>query len=81
MKKQLIMAALLMMLCLSLDSGEARAQSDQTGEELPKFEIGGHFSSLTLSSDKTEPGLGARFTYNLNGNLALEAEGNLFPHD
>ena len=81
MKKQLIMAAFLMMLCLSLNSGEASAQSDQTTEELPKFEIGGHFSSLTLSSDTTEPGLGARFTYNLTKNLALEAEGNLFPHD
>lgn len=81
MKKRLIIVKLLMMLCLFLNYGEARAQSDRTAEELPKFEIGGHFSSLTLSSDTTEPGLGARFTYNVTKNLALEAEGNLFPHD
>jgi len=28
---------------------------------------------------RTEPGLGARFTYNLTANIAFEAEGNLFP--
>jgi hypothetical protein len=28
---------------------------------------------------RTEPGIGARFTYNLTRNIAFEAEGNLFP--
>jgi hypothetical protein len=28
---------------------------------------------------RTEPGIGGRFTYNLTDNVALEAEGNLFP--
>ncbi|MBD0326018.1 MAG: hypothetical protein ICV68_06295, partial [Pyrinomonadaceae bacterium] len=77
MKRRLIFAGTLFALCLFLNSGEASAQTD----ELPKFEIGGHFSSLTFNSADTEPGLGVRFTYNVNRNLAFEAEGNLFPHD
>lgn len=82
MKKHSVIGILLMSLYLFVNSGEARAQSNNTqSDELPKFEIGGHFSSLTLNSNTTEPGLGARFTYNVNDNLALEAEGNLFPHD
>jgi hypothetical protein len=28
---------------------------------------------------RTEPGVGVRFTFNLTANIALEAEGNLFP--
>jgi hypothetical protein len=85
MKKQLIAGAVLLALGLFLNSGEARAQSNPPSntqtEELQKFEIGGHFSSLTLASDATEPGIGVRFTYNVNKNLAFEAEGTLFPHD
>jgi hypothetical protein len=81
MKKQLIVGIILM-LGLFANSGEARAQSNSTqSDELPKYEIGGHFSSLTLDSGTTEPGLGVRFAYNATKNIALEAEGNLFPHD
>lgn len=81
MKRQIIVGAILIALCLFLKSGEAHAQSGTQSDELPKFEIGGHFSSLTLDADTTEPGLGVRLTYNVNRNLAFEAEGNLFPHD
>jgi hypothetical protein len=77
MKRRLIVAGILIALCLFVNIREARAQTD----ELPKFEIGGHFSSLTFDSANTEPGLGARFTYNVNRSLAFELEGNLFPHD
>ena len=84
-KQQLIVGTVLIMFYLFANSGEAHAQSQNTpSEEVPKYEIGGHFSSLTLdagNNDTTEPGLGIRFTYNLNKNIALEAEGNLFPHD
>ena len=51
-------------------------------EETPKYEVGAQFTSLTLSGrgdDRTEPGIGARFTYNLTDSFALEAVGNLFP--
>jgi hypothetical protein len=64
--------------------------------EPPKYEIGVQFSSLSFSenepipgtgasvegfSSKTLPGIGGRFTYNLNGYFALEAEANLFLGD
>jgi hypothetical protein len=63
---------------------------------VPRFEIGAQFSSLQVNQhsvicsfaclgggDRTysEPGGGARFTYNLTNNIALEAAGNLFPRD
>jgi hypothetical protein len=64
---------------------EALAQGD-----VPRFEIGGQFSLLTrnkpssqddefVSGHVTDPGFGARFTYNVTNNVALEAEGNFFP--
>ena len=58
---------------------DARAQSD----ELPKFEVGAHFTSITkpsFSNSNTEAGFGARFTFNFNRIVALEAVGNFFPH-
>ncbi len=76
--------------CLMLVAG-ARAQSKP---DPPKLEIGAQFSSLTIaptdfSTDlsghvfsgpsQTEPGFGGRVTFNLNRNVALEAEGNFFP--
>lgn len=63
-------------------------------EKVPKYEVGIQFSSISfnpptpicdecfLSEDRgpdTEPGFGGRFTYNLNKQIALEAEGNFFP--
>ena len=56
----------------------ANAQSDA----MPKFEIGGHFTSITkpsFSGGDTEPGFGGRFTYNINETFALEGVGNFFP--
>lgn len=49
--------------------------------EPAKLEIGAQFSSLTLAAPgvKREVGAGGRVTYNLTGNLAVEAEGNYFP--
>lgn len=71
---------------LLLMSSGARAQ-----ETVPRFEIGGQFSLLKRhnpaaqfdefipSPNVAEPGFGARFTYNVRNNFALEAEGNFFP--
>jgi hypothetical protein len=45
--------------------------------------VGVQFTSLTkpdFNNGATEPGLGARFTFNLNRSVALEAVGNYFPH-
>jgi len=57
----------------------AQSQSD----EVPRYEVGAQFTSITKPSfdgGRTEIGGGARFTFNLNRSIALEAEGNFFPH-
>jgi hypothetical protein len=79
MKSKKLLATVVILLCLSLGLAEARAQSD----EVPKFEVGAQFTSITKPSadnGDTEPGLGGRFTLNLNRSVALEAMGNFFPH-
>ncbi|HEY0004924.1 MAG TPA: hypothetical protein VGB17_08940 [Pyrinomonadaceae bacterium] len=83
MKRNLILKAALIALCLCLYQLAARAQtpSPTPAEELQKFEVGLHFSSLTYDASRTEPGLGLRLTYNVKRYFALEAEGNLFPHN
>jgi hypothetical protein len=61
-------------------SGKTLAQSD----EVPKVELGVQFTSITkpgFNNGDTEPGLGGRFTFNLNRSIALEAVGNFFPHN
>jgi hypothetical protein len=69
---------------LPLIGSDVHAQGD-----IPRFEIGGQFSLLArnrpssqddefLSRRVTDPGFGARFTYNLTNYIALEAEGNFF---
>jgi hypothetical protein len=58
-----------------------------------KIEVGVQFSSLTYSKPpiigqpavssavgSSEAGFGGKFTFNFNKHLALEAEGNFFPH-
>jgi hypothetical protein len=74
--------ALLAVLAL-LTVGPTTGTAQTTQFETPKYEVGAQFSSLTLADfgNRTLPGFGARFTYNLNNSFALEAEGNLFPHD
>lgn len=60
-------------------SRETSAQSNET----QKFEVGAHFSSLSIDEGetRTEPGFGGRFTFNLTDNFALEAEGDFFPRN
>ncbi len=73
---------LLTLVCLlgaSVFSWEVKAQSD----DLKKVEVGIHFTSITkpdFNGGSTEPGVGARFTFNFNRSVAFEAEGNFFPH-
>jgi hypothetical protein len=78
MKKNLLLTTAFALFML-FNQGATRAQSP--ADELPKFEVGAQFSSLTYSDARTEPGLGARLTYNVNSYFALEAEGNFFPHN
>ena len=68
-------------IAISLFITNVTAQSN--ADELPRFEVGAHFTSLTkpsFSNGDTEPGFGGRFTYNINETFALEAVGNFFPH-
>jgi hypothetical protein len=51
-------------------------------EDLKKFEVAAEFTTLerdAISGQRTEPGFGGRFTYNLNRVFALEAAGYFFP--
>lgn len=54
-------------------------------QDLPKFEVAGEF--ITLQRDdlgegkSTRPGLGGRFTFNLNKVFSIEAAGYFFPDD
>lgn len=58
-----------------------------------KFEVGGFFTSLTLTDfrdrvspgfdtgDSTVNGIGGRLTYNINENFAIDGEGSFFPRN
>jgi hypothetical protein len=52
-------------------------------KELMTFEVAPVFTTITkpdFTGGKTEAGFGGRLTFNLNDNVALEGEGNFFPH-
>jgi hypothetical protein len=80
MKKTFSALVALVALAL-LNTVAARAQS--VADDPPRREVAVHFSALTLTpSDgyRTEIGFGGRITFNLNRNVALEAETTLFPN-
>ena len=77
------------------DDGNAAPASD-TQQETPRYEAGVQFTSMSVDPPTTicrfcvsvpgprihtEPGFGGRFTFNLNDNIAFEAEGNYFTRD
>jgi outer membrane protein with beta-barrel domain len=77
MRKTLILASTA--IALTFASGRVSAQS-----EPDKVELGAHFTSITkpdFGGGKTEAGFGGRFMFNFNRSLAVEAEGNFFPHN
>jgi hypothetical protein len=76
---KILLAYVTILLCFSFGLLQVRAQS----EEVPRVELGIHFTSITKpdsNNGATEPGFGGRFTFNLNRSIALEAAGNFFPH-
>jgi hypothetical protein len=80
-KSNLFVAVISLVSVLWLSPGYVRAQTQS--DELPKFELGAQFTSITKPDNNngaTEPGFGGRFTFNLNRSVALEAVGNFFPH-
>ena len=59
-----------------------QSQALAQAEEVPKFEVAAEFTTLereAFSQRRTEPGLGGRFTYNLNETFSLEAADYFFP--
>jgi hypothetical protein len=75
MKRKLFLTIAAMGISLLLSSLNTWAQS----ADVPKYEVAADFTSLSLEYGTTLPGLGGRFTYNLNKHLALEAAGYFFP--
>ena len=64
--------------CVFLLQSIALSQS----QDLPKFELAGEFTTIergNFSGSVTDPGIGGRFTYNLNKVFSLEAAGYFFP--
>lgn len=75
MKRRLFSLAIAFWLLMQVNS---LAQSP----DVPKFEIAGEFTTLEregLGGLQTEPGVGVRFTFNLNRSLAFESAGYFFP--
>jgi hypothetical protein len=72
--------------CLFVVSIDAMAQVDEH-----KFEVGGVFTSITLTDfksrslpgvatgDATVTGIGGRLAYNINDNFAIDGEASIFP--
>ena len=81
MKKNAFFTAMIIMSCLFFSHTDARAQSEPAKSEATEYEIGVQFSSLSLDGYqiRTKPGLGSRFAFNLNNNLALETQTDFFP--
>jgi hypothetical protein len=73
MKKTCFIAVIVIL----LGQSQAFSQSD----DLPKFEVAAEFTTLERDAfnGRTEPGVGGRFTYNLNKVFSLEAAGYFFP--
>src|ERR1700730_4258888 len=74
-KRQLFLTMTASGIFLLLSPLVTRAQST----DIPKYEVAADFTSVSLEYGDTLPGLGGRFTYNLNKHLALEAAGYFFP--
>ena len=75
MNKTCFVAAVVM---LVLVQSSAFSQS----QELPKFEVAAEFTTFErddFSGQRTEPGFGGRFTYNINRIFSVEAAGYFFP--
>jgi hypothetical protein len=89
MKKATFLASIAFGLTV-LFSGIAHAQDEAAPS---RVEVGVQFSSVTspresvfgapavFTRTSTEAGFGGRITFNLNRNIALEAEQNYFPHE
>lgn len=75
MKKTCFVSAVVVLLL-------AQSYAFSQTQEVPKFEVAAEFTTFerdNFSGQRTEPGLGGRFTYNLNKIFSVEAAGYFFP--
>jgi len=73
---------LLSVIALLVIQSPALSQSQSQSQNLPKYEVAGEFTTMEredFEGLRTEPGIGGRFTYNLNKVFSLEAAGYYFP--
>jgi hypothetical protein len=77
--KTRIVQFILLIAIFSPYQNRTNAQQSKPAPELPKYEVGIDFSTLTINPGDTNAGLGGRFTYNLNRHVALETAGYFFP--
>lgn len=75
MKRKISFAIGMIASCFLIGPPQARGQS----KDIPRFEVAAEFTSITFDPGLSEPGIGGRFTYNLNKHVALEAAGYFFP--
>ena len=76
MNKNYVLTAIICVLMLQANA------VGQSQDPPPKFEVAAEFTTLERESfdgRRTDPGVGARFTYNLNRAISLEAAGYFFP--
>lgn len=75
MRRKLFLRITTIAIPLLLSALNTQAQTT----DVPKYEVAADFSTLRLNSGTTLPGVGGRFTYNINQHFALEAAGYFFP--
>ena len=75
MKRRTAFAIAVVAGCLLTGPLQARGQS----KDISRFEAAAEFTSITFDPGLSEPGVGGRFTYNLNKHVALETAGYFFP--
>jgi hypothetical protein len=75
MKRNLLFTITAIVISFLLSPLRTHAQST----DVPRYEVAADFTSISLQYGDTLPGLGGRFTYNLNKHVALEAAGYFFP--
>jgi hypothetical protein len=75
MKKTCLVAAIVILL--------VQSQAFSQSQEVPKYEVAAEFTTLERDNEytgqRTEPGFGGRFTYNINRIFSVEGAGYFFP--
>ena len=78
--KQQVVRFIVIVVVAMLFGVRVAAQQPKSSDKLPTYEVGVDFTTFTLiRSGETHPGVGGRFTYNLNRHVAVDAAGYFSP--